>query len=372
MLTTTMVATVRNIAKRIIQRNTTTISERQISSVIAQLPRQTSSQPRYFVVANAPSSHRGFATNKKKKNADSSEDSSSLSSYFERKAKAKERRIEDYRHKLERVTRINSRRDNSPKDILKNDFRSWWDGRRAYEEKLDRRSRQAGMDWTIKVATIVERLPIVMPDKEEFEREFEDLQAYLLAHRGKEYPKDFTGTDGDGQPEAYTDEELIALLPENFVPAPRETKADEDGTVSTLERRLKDRVYLMINDSFPTTEVKPLTNEDDECESLLEAALRGLREQTSGGAESKKKIDKFPLDLYCPSQAPLAVRLDAYDLEKQEATGRYGTKTFFMKVQYDDGTLQGDNIAWLDRTEIVERFISSSKDAEAKFYQYVL
>jgi hypothetical protein len=207
MTTTVTAAAARNIVKRIIQRtsvtNTTTTSGRQQLS------------PCLVVAANGPSSsqQRGFATNpnKKKKNtADgNTEDSSSSLSYFERKVVAKQQRVEAYQDKLERASRIKSRRDDSPKDVLKNDFRSFWDGRRAYEEILDRRARQAGMDWTIQVATIVERLPIVMSDKEEFEREFEDLQAYLLAHRGKEYPKEFTGTDGDGRSEAYTDEELI-------------------------------------------------------------------------------------------------------------------------------------------------------------------
>lgn len=205
MMTTTMTgAAARNIAKRIVQRTyitSTTTSGRQLS-------------PCFVVAANGSSSQqRGFATNpnKKKKNtADgNTEDSSSSLSYFERKVVAKQQRVEAYQDKLERASRIKSRRDDSPKDVLKNGFRSFWDGRRAYEEILDRRARQAGMDWTIQVATIVERLPIVMSDKEEFEREFEDLQAYLLAHRGKEYPKEFTGTDGDGRSEAYTDEELI-------------------------------------------------------------------------------------------------------------------------------------------------------------------
>ena len=150
---------------------------------------------------------RGFATNKKKKNA-SNDDSPSLS-YFERKSASKQLRVEAYKHKLERAVRIKSRRDESPKDVKKDKFRSWWDGRRAYEEQMERKARQAGMDWTINVATIVERLPIVMPDKAEFETEFEDLHAYLQAHSGKDYPSEFVGTDGDGLPEAYTDEDLM-------------------------------------------------------------------------------------------------------------------------------------------------------------------
>lgn len=305
---------------------------------------------------------RNFATKKKV----AKNDDSSSSSYFERKAASKQLRVEAYQHKLQRAIRIKSRRDNSPKDVKKNEFRSWWDKRRAYEEQMDRKARQVGMEWTMKVAAIVERLPIVMPDKESFETEFEELQAYLNARGGKEYPKEFMGTGADSLPEAYSDEELMALLPENFKPAPRETKADEDGAINTLDRRLKDRVYLMIGDSFPTTEIKLSANGDDkygdECETLLEAAIRGLKEHTS------KKKDKLPFDLYCPSQAPLGVRLDVYDEEEQKSTGLYGSKTFFMKVQHDGGALNGDDIAWLDRSEVAER----SKGDEATFFRYLL
>mmetsp|Transcript_921 Transcript_921/g.2341 ORF Transcript_921/g.2341 Transcript_921/m.2341 type:complete len:371 (+) Transcript_921:134-1246(+) len=357
---------------------------RHLSSIVTQSERHTSllSQSRCLVTVDLSNSvanladngpRRCFATKKKKKNANKEEEGESMS-YLERKTAAKQMRMEAYKHKLERASRVKSRRDNAPKDVKKDEFLSWWAGRRAYEEQMDRKARQAGMDWTIQVATVVERLPIVMPDKEDFETEFEDLQAYIQAHRGKAYPKEFLGPDSGNRPEAYTEEELMAMLPENFKPAPRETKADEDGTVITVDRRLKDRVYLMVGDSFPTTELKLSTIEDeeygDECETLLDAALRGLKEKTSGG--SGKKKGELPLDLYCASKSPLGVRLDVYDEDKQKSTGCYGTKTFFMKVQYDDGALKGDDIAWLDRSEIVDRFQAASKDDEAKFYRYLL
>lgn len=299
--------------------------------------------------------------------------SSSLS-YFERKAANKESRVEAYKHKLERAVRVKSRRDNSVKDVKKDEFRSWWDARRAYEEKMNRKARQAGMDWTIKVATIVERLPVIMADKAPFEVEFENLQARLKASVGKEYPKEFTGTDGGSLPEAYTDEELLELLPENFKPAPRETKADEDGTVNTLDRQLKDRLYLLVDGSFPTTELKLSAIEDEKysnnSETLLEAALRGLKENTS--EYSGKKNSELSLELYCPSQAPIGVQLEVHNEDKQKSTGFYGYKTFFMKVQYDDGMLHGNNIAWLARLEIVERFQSESRDDKSNFFRYLL
>jgi|TARA_B110001450_G_scaffold22231_1_gene19891 hypothetical protein len=193
----------------------------QLSYITADLPRQISSQSRgrggsFSVVAAHncfPSSfHKSFATKVKRSDGSNNnndvDDTSSLS-YYERKMKAKEQRIEAYRQKVERAVRIGSRRDSAPKDVLKNEFRSWWVGRKSYEERLDRRSRQAGMDWTIQVSTIVERLPVVLPDKEDFETEFEFSQAYLTANRGKVYPKEFTGVEKEDIPEAYTDEELL-------------------------------------------------------------------------------------------------------------------------------------------------------------------
>ena len=189
----------------------------QLSSVVRKQSQHQSSslaQRRCFVTAGVSSNNipnhsertlnRGFATKKKSKG-----DDSSSPSYFERKAATKQARVEAYKHKLERAVRIKSRRDHAPRDVKKDEFRSWWDGRKAYEEQMNRKARQAGMDWTIKVATIVERLPVVMPDKEPYSKEFEELQAYLKAHSGKEYPKEFLGTEKGARPEAYTDEDLM-------------------------------------------------------------------------------------------------------------------------------------------------------------------
>ena len=213
------------------------------------------------------------------------------------------------------------------------------------------------------------------------------------------------------------------MLPENFKPAPRETAADLDGSVDTLDRKLKDRVYLMFtNDDdgdddsqinngspyFPTT-----TLEDEENESLLQAAQRALREHLAGSSSSSSSTKKrktktleggdddvrnLPLDLYCPSNMPIAVRLE----ENKDGDSEYfGTKTFYMKVQYDDGKItsrdvsNGRKFCWLDRQEIVDQVAAAAAAAAAptdassgdddqgdasgyhatdtsKFYQYML
>ena len=76
-----------------------------------------------------------------------------------------------------------------------------------------------------------------------------------------------------------------AQLPEHFRPAPRETEADLSGNIHSMHRKLKDRVYFMVQQeeegankkdeniswTFPTVELK-----DMEEESLLEAAQRSI------------------------------------------------------------------------------------------------
>lgn len=141
-----------------------------------------------------------------------------------------------------------------------------------------------------------------------------------------------------------------------------------------MDRQLKDRLYLLVDGSFPTTELKLSAIEDEKysnnSETLLEAALRGLKENTS--EYSGKKNSELSLELYCPSQAPIGVQLEVHNEDKQKSTGFYGYKTFFMKVQYDDGMLHGNNIAWLARLEIVERFQSESRDDKSNFFRYLL
>jgi len=139
------------------------------------------------------------------------------------------------------------------------------------------------------------------------------------------------------------------MLPENYRPAPRETPADESGDASTKDRKLKDRIYLTETDgdraTFPTTDIK-------EDESLLEAAQRLLKKKAKA------------LDVYCPSHAPIGVQLSVEDADDTY----FGTKTFFVKVQHDDGDVGGKNFSWLDRDEVVEQV----HDDDANFYRYLL
>ena len=171
-------------------------------------------------------------------------------SYYAQKKQAKERRRELYNAKVERQERLPTRRS-GPRDALRREFRSFFISKKVDEEYMERKARQAGLDWNIQVAVILERQNIVLPDKETWETEMDDLQTYLMQF-GKQYPKGLFGIEDYDKVTAnlaMTEEELLALLPEGFTPAPRETEADATGNVRTTDRKLKTSVYLTVQDS---------------------------------------------------------------------------------------------------------------------------
>jgi hypothetical protein len=152
---------------------------------------------------------------------------------------------------------------------------------------------------------------------------------------------------------------FAALLPPGFTPAPRVTKADEAGNVQTLDRKLKDRVYLVVDGEFPTTEVVQ-GGDDDKDESLLQAAQRAVKEY---GGKS--------MEVYCAGHAPMGVKLSVKDTDDEQQY--FGTKTFFLRLQHDEGDVEGSkDFGWLNRSEIVEQMQNAQGEDASKFYQYLL
>lgn len=153
-------------------------------------------------------------------------------------------------------------------------------------------------------------------------------------------------------------------LPRGFTPAPRETEADHNGDVRTLDRRLKTWVYLTVKESeqwqLPTTVVK-------EEEALLDAAKRAIREKVGDC-----------MDIYYPSNCPMTMDMHVFNEEERAQNGNsYGIKTFFMVVQYDEGQVSEndllvDDFAWLEKTEIVERMEEQEGVEKSKLYHYLL
>eukprot|EP00573_Skeletonema_grethae_P004185 CAMPEP_0201709326 /NCGR_PEP_ID=MMETSP0578-20130828/58045_1 /ASSEMBLY_ACC=CAM_ASM_000663 /TAXON_ID=267565 /ORGANISM="Skeletonema grethea, Strain CCMP 1804" /LENGTH=366 /DNA_ID=CAMNT_0048198293 /DNA_START=99 /DNA_END=1200 /DNA_ORIENTATION=+ len=294
--------------------------------------------------------------------------------YQERKAAEKQLRRETWEKKQARLERLKTRRDASPKDVKKTAFRSWWDKELMYHNKLQRLAKKEGKPWRIRVAAMVERLPVVTPDVEEWEQDYIDLRDFLMTY-GKEYPAETGFMFAPDKPEDHvveSDEELIAGLP--FTPAPRETEADASGDVKTLDRQLKTRVYLTIksdaegNLSGPRWTLPSTLAENNE--SLLAAAERAVSD--SVGSDLK---------LWCPSNAPMAVNMRVYNDKLPESfrENYFGEKIFYYRVQYDntgggvdEAAMKADDYAWLTREEVVDRIEKERGKHQAKFFHYML
>ena len=132
-------------------------------------------------------------------------------SYFERKQARKDERTHLYHAKLQRAIAQKDRRSHAPKDVLKQEFQDWWHAKLAREQKWDRQARHEGMDWKIEVAVVLERLPQILPDRQDSEKEFDELQAYLKQF-GKEYPKEFSAALPKDGKAPVSDEDLLGKL----------------------------------------------------------------------------------------------------------------------------------------------------------------
>ena len=172
-----------------------------------------------------------------------------------------------------------------------------------------------------------------------------------------------------------------------FTPAPRETEADATGFLQTRDRQLKTSVFLTIKTNaennlsgqsrwtLPSALANPTTDT-----SLLGVAQRAVH--TVVGQE---------LQLWCPSNAPMAVNLRVYNTNmSEEVRGNYfGEKIFYYRVQHDRGDVNlevlkkkkknaegGGGVVedwgWLTKEEIVDRITEERGKHQAKFFHYML
>jgi large subunit ribosomal protein L46 len=298
----------------------------------------------------------------KKSAADATSDSAA--SYLEQKKQAKEIRRQRHEYSVLRKQRLKTRRSGpgKVKNRMKKEFRSWFIPYLVNDEYMERKARQAGLAWNIHVAVLLERSMVIWPDKEDWLIEFENLTTHL-GQWGKEYPKElYKGKDLNKKP-PMTDEDLMKLLPKGYVPAPRITEADLNGNVRTLDRQLKESVYLYLQSEDDTWQFPTVAVQEDE--TLLEAAKRAVKDLVG------EQVSYWP-----SSNAPGAVFMTPYPVEER-TNGFYGIKTFFMRLQHDGGIveesrLKAKDYAWLSRAELVDRATQNTGILPPQFYRYVL
>lgn len=293
---------------------------------------------------------------------------SSTGTYVERKEAAKQMRRQAWERKETRLASLKTRRAGRPMaGQRKKAFRSWFDPLKNKQLFDERKSRRDGLPWKVQVAAIVERLPLVIWDKPQWLKDYEELTTYLEFF-GKEYPKelDWNKVPNEMDRPDVTEEELLAMLPEGYSPAPRETEADRIGDIRTLDRKLKTRVFLAVQENnkwaFPCAVA-------EENETLLDAAKRATAE--SVGTD---------LVLYCPSNCPMAVDTVVYSEEEQnkkENSGFIGQKVFYFRIQRHEGDVEEhamsvDDFAWLDKDEMTQKVKEQKEENLSTLFHYLL
>ena len=124
------------------------------------------------------------------------------------KAAAKQRRTDRYNAKKERLEKYRTvgRRDEEKKNFLKNQFHNWYNATKSRQAWMNREAKRNKMDWKIRVGIMLERLPVVTPDEEQWEKDYERLR-FELDRYGPVFPKEFKM--GDPMDAVWmTDEEL--------------------------------------------------------------------------------------------------------------------------------------------------------------------
>lgn len=296
------------------------------------------------------------------------------------------KRYRNYLHELREFNktrrRQSDRRDTVKKNHLKNLFRSWYDPYAGRQDYYEREARRRGQVWRHRVAVMLERLPIVTPDVETWEEEYDMLRSEM-DRWGKVWPKELGFMDPMDN-EVLTREQLYALLPEGLEPMPRETEADHTGNVQTLDRRLKTRIYLSLLPSsssssssqttgwmFPTADLR---EDEGKEETIVDCAKRAVKD-VAGDSLLVKYI----------SNCPMGVRMEPYDVslggegQTPDDEGYFGIKTFYLRAQYDEGDVDEKRLGrkvedwgWLDREEMTDRVREHRGEEVGKFYHYML
>ncbi|OQR84240.1 hypothetical protein ACHHYP_13683 [Achlya hypogyna] len=205
-----------------------------------------------------------------------------------------------------------------------------------------------GKVYRLLCAPILERLPVILPDLEKWEEDYMRMKHKIELKTAQRLPKDFwfaepgsVEVEPEDAPflEEWNEDELIG---DGFQIAKRETEDDAANNRHSLNRALKQRVFLIVQDAdgkwfFPTTEKAP--------EETMKAAA--FRELTSVVGPS--------LEAYPVGNAPMGYLKVMHD----DIAGVDGTKIFFYKSQLSEGdvelnTKKAKDYLWVTQAELAE------------------
>ncbi|KAI8113089.1 hypothetical protein M9435_003095 [Picochlorum sp. BPE23] len=127
----------------------------------------------------------------------------------------------------------------------------------------------------------LERLPVLMPEMPQWEKEYRDWQEEFNSKTFKTLPSKLTeGAKSEGSEESSS----------TWEPAPRETLADTTGDRKSLRRRLDQRLFLLVKKNGQWGFLNSVIGDDDTSRSAAERALA----EGTGGAYQHYFIGNTP------------------------------------------------------------------------------
>jgi hypothetical protein len=117
---------------------------------------------------------------------------SAQEAYWNEKKESKRVRTERYAEQLAHKEVVKKRRDGKPKNAKKKIFEAWFLPKIKYELRANRQCKRLGLEWITQIAVVLERLPVVLPDKPQWEEDYDNLRDYLDQF-GRDYPVELFG-----------------------------------------------------------------------------------------------------------------------------------------------------------------------------------
>eukprot|EP00981_Chlorochromonas_danica_P013884 scaffold7012_cov166-Ochromonas_danica.AAC.8 len=212
----------------------------------------------------------------------------------------------------------------------------------ARNAQLEEKALKENLPWRIVGSVVLHRYPVITPDLEQWEIDFENLKNKKQEMHGE------------------THEDVLLSLP--FEPAPRVTEADKTDNRRSVERKLQESLFLVVkrnreNYSWQFPQGKWL-----EGETLRQTSERVLKRAI--GEVSYYPIGNFPVGHY----------LYEYPEEMKQQRKAFGAKIFFHRIGYTSGddfkfeTRLYKDYVWVTRSELGEYF----DEETAKYMQFMV
>ncbi|CAM9826114.1 unnamed protein product [Ascophyllum nodosum] len=224
--------------------------------------------------------------------------------------------------------------------------------RQASFQDENAKAMSLGLEWGIKSALLLERLPVIVEDYPDWQQDFWNLQAEQAMY-GAEFPAELGFNYSDEKP--LTVEELLERSP---IPlAPRRTEADKTNDRTTLDRALDERLMLIVKPT-PDADWRLPESGWEAAETIRQAAERTARQLIAKTATTKGQPDDVA-QLYFVGNCPAGWFWRTGCEEQWMQQGKIGDKIFINKVQLICGQpkLMANKAAehlWVTKHEIRE------------------